>query len=235
MPANELLARTIAGEIVIAKRPGAAMKKWRELFGVTQGALARELRISPSVLSDYEAGRRNSPGAAFVRNLVRGLIKIDAKTGTRIVQKISDSAAQTPAIMAQYESKKALDNRTLIRAIHGRIIANKKEAYENKLYGYTLIDSLQAILSLSEQDFKLLYGRNKKRALIFTKVQLGRSPMIAVKVTNPKPSMVVLHGLAPDEVDALAKKIATIEKIPLIVSQIEKEEELVKKLAHATM
>jgi putative transcriptional regulator len=54
--------------------------------------------------------------------------------------------------------------------------------------------------------------------------------MIAIKVTKPKPRLIVLHGLPPKKVDRLALKIATIEKIPLVVSKIRSEEELVKKL-----
>ena len=75
-----------------------------------------------------------------------------------------------------------------------------------------------------------IYGSSEDRALIFTKVHLGRSPMIAIKVTHPKPKMVVLHGLKPKSVDKLAIKIAKLERIPLIVSKIQSEEDLVTSL-----
>ena len=80
-------------------------------------------------------------------------------------------------------------------------------------------------------DFVRLYGLTTERALIFTRVNLGRSPMIAIKVTQPKPSVVVMHGLNPKAVDKLAIKIADIEKIPLIISTLESEEELVSRLS----
>ena len=51
--------------------------------------------------------------------------------------------------------------------------------------------------------------------------------MIAVKVTQPKPSMIVLHGLAASKVDKLAVHIAEKENIPLAVSNIKSEDELV--------
>jgi putative transcriptional regulator len=54
--------------------------------------------------------------------------------------------------------------------------------------------------------------------------------MIAVKVTQPKPGMIVLHGLAPNRVDKLAKHIAENEKIPLVVSKVKTEGELIERL-----
>jgi putative transcriptional regulator len=66
-----------------------------------------------------------------------------------------------------------------------------------------------------------LYGNTPERALIFTKVETGRSPLIAVKVgrfsTDMKPSVIVLHGL-DEKVDAVAIKIAEAEKIPLLTT-----------------
>jgi len=54
--------------------------------------------------------------------------------------------------------------------------------------------------------------------------------MIAIKVTKPKPSLVVFHGVSPKEVDKLAIKIAEAEKIPLAVSMTENEEKLISDL-----
>ncbi|MFH1722368.1 MAG: helix-turn-helix domain-containing protein [Candidatus Altiarchaeota archaeon] len=233
MYSDEKLARSIAGEIVLSNSPGKTIRKWRELFGVNQGRLADQLKLSPSVVSDYESGRRKSPGTQFTGKLVRALIKIDEESGGKIITTISDTQ-KTQAIIDQVEYDKPINNKKLIRCVQGRVLANKEEAYTKKIYGYTIIDSIQAILSLGEQEFRLLFGRNKSRALIFTKVHLGRSPMIAVKVTSPKPNMVILHGLESREVDKLAIKIAKIEKIPLVLSQIENEEELVKKLTGLT-
>jgi len=54
--------------------------------------------------------------------------------------------------------------------------------------------------------------------------------MIALKVTQPKPAMVLLHGLQPENVDKLAIKIAEISNTPLIVSAIKEEEKLIEKI-----
>ena len=58
----EQLAVTIAGEITLSKDPGGSMKKWREIFGISQTELADYLKVSSSTISDYEGGRRKSPG-----------------------------------------------------------------------------------------------------------------------------------------------------------------------------
>ncbi|MEM2514517.1 MAG: helix-turn-helix domain-containing protein, partial [Candidatus Bathyarchaeia archaeon] len=58
---REELMRRIAGEIILSESPGRIMKKWRNLFELTQAEVARLMGISPSVLSDYENERRKSP------------------------------------------------------------------------------------------------------------------------------------------------------------------------------
>ena len=55
------LAEKMAGEITLSDSPGKALKQWRESFQIPPGILAEELGVSPSVISDYESGRRKSP------------------------------------------------------------------------------------------------------------------------------------------------------------------------------
>ncbi|MHA2374126.1 MAG: helix-turn-helix domain-containing protein, partial [Candidatus Thorarchaeota archaeon] len=65
--ARERLARRIAGEIALSDHPGKTMRVWRERFRLPQIVLADYLNISPSVISDYESGRRKSPGTTTIR------------------------------------------------------------------------------------------------------------------------------------------------------------------------
>ena len=67
--------------------------------------------------------------------------------------------------------------------------------------------------------FYQIYGRTSERALIFTGVSTGRSPMVAVRISSLKPALVVLHGLK--EVDKLAVKIAEKENIPLLLTDLD--------------
>jgi len=83
------------------------------------------------------------------------------------------------------------------------------------IWGYTVIDSKKAIVEMLPDQFQKIYGRSTARALIFTGVRSGKSPMVAVRVSNLKPGAVVLQGLVPSQVDPIAKKIAEVENIPL--------------------
>lgn len=225
---RDILAKNIAGEITLAENPAKAMRKWREIFGINQKELAEILKISPSVISDYESGRRKSPGVEFIRKFINGLISLDIKKDISIVKKFS-SSKRSEAILDIREFLSPISGRRFIKYINGKIVANTN-LIDRDIWGYTVIDSIKAILDLSEREFIQLYGLNTERALIFTKVHLGRSPMIAIKVTKPKPNMVVFHGLKPYEVDRLAIKIAETEKIPIVVSMLDTEKDLVENL-----
>ncbi|MFH0861327.1 MAG: helix-turn-helix domain-containing protein [Candidatus Altiarchaeota archaeon] len=225
---KEYIAKNIAGEITLSAEWQNSMRKWREIFGVSQINLARHLDMSPSVISDYESGRRKSPGIGFVRRVVDGLIDIDLEEGGDVIKKLA-LKPETEAILDMREFLNPIDAEIMIKKLRGKTIANKNLT-NRKLWGYTVIDSIKAILEMSEIDFPRIYGSTTQRALIFTKVKMGRSPMIALKVTQPKPSMVIFHGLEPKSVDKLAVKIAKMENIPLVVSTLESEDELMEKL-----
>src|SRR2546430_10633460 len=55
------LREKIAGEIALSEQPGKTMRKWREGLRVSQTDLAHHMRVSPGVISDYEAGGRPAP------------------------------------------------------------------------------------------------------------------------------------------------------------------------------
>ena len=54
--------KRIAGDIVLSDTPGKTIQKWRNIFKIPQRVLAKEVGVMPSVISDYENGRRKSPG-----------------------------------------------------------------------------------------------------------------------------------------------------------------------------
>lgn len=91
-----------------------------------------------------------------------------------------------------------------------------------------MVDSIRAILEMSSEEFLKLYGWTTERALVFTKVTTGRSPMIAVRVQGLKPAVIVLHGVK--RLDELAVKLAERERIPLVVSKASNENELINGL-----
>ncbi len=228
------LSTKIAGEISLSKDPSKTIKKWRELFGVSQSELARYLNTTPSVVCDYESGRRKSPGAKVVRKFVYAVIQADADRGYPFVknyEKSHLSQANSEVIIDLREFGSPLTVNSLCEAVSGEIVSGN-EHHDTMVYGYTVIDSIKAILELSSDDFLRLYGATTQRALVFTKVSYGRSPLIAVRVSSIKPKVVVMHGVT--EIDKLGQKIAKMERIPVILTNIELDKMLKDLRRHAT-
>ncbi len=209
---KEFLAKMIAGDVIMARRPGEAMKKWRELFRVSQVELAREMSVSPSVISDYEGGRRKSPGTRFVKRWVMALLSIDEARGGKLIMELSRlERLRGGAILDIREFPRPISIKEFCDAIRAEIVACREEA-DRRIYGYTLIDSIKAMYTLSGWEFLQIFGQTSERALIFTRVRHGRSPMVAIRISMLKPGAVVMHGAKPDK---LAMDLAELEKIPL--------------------
>jgi putative transcriptional regulator len=225
--AEASLAKAIAGEITLSDNPAKTLKKWREIFGANQKQLAERIRVSASVISDYESGRRKNPGAIYIKKTVEALLTFDSKKGGELAQRLNKDDRET-AILDLREFLEPITARKLIEKVKGKVVSGGN--LSRVLWGYTVVDSIQAILSLSHMEFAKIYGSTTERALVFTKVGTGRSPMIALKVTQPKPAVVVLHGLSPSSVDKLAIKIAGLSEIPLVVSTIRGENKLIESL-----
>ncbi len=217
----EGLQSKIAGEIALSETPGGTMKKWREIFGITQAELGEHLGISASTISDYEGNRRKSPGIGVVRRFVEALIAIDSKRGGQIVQKFSEENKET--FFEVHEFATSISGVDFMKLIKGKAIANEELLEKKKVYGYTLINSIKVILDLPSAEFPKLYGAMSERAFIFTQVSTGRSPMVVIRVSPMKPSIVVMHDLNDKDVDKLALKIAQKEQLPIITTNMSVE------------
>lgn len=223
------LAEKMAGEITLSEKPGETLKKWRLNFDIAQTDLSGYLSVSPSVISDYESGRRKSPGTLIVSKIVEALLDIDAQRGGQKIhayEGILYTDSTSKAVYATYEYTYPMQVAKLATLIEGDIVY---KGIEKPLYGFSVIDSKKAILELSSHEFQNLYGWSTERAMTFTKVTTGKSPMVAIRVTNLKPAAVVLHGLRGNEVDPLAKKMAEIDRIPLLATTMDIDE-LIEKL-----
>ncbi|MBI3413306.1 MAG: helix-turn-helix domain-containing protein [Candidatus Aenigmarchaeota archaeon] len=228
--AKESLARKIAGEIVLSEEAGKTIQKWRNIFKIPQRVLANYIKITPSVISDYESGRRKSPGIKVVKKMVGAMISIDEAGGGKVTRQFSENGNQLPitkAIIDIKEFDKGVGIEEFCEAMSANVVAGKESSHQ-EVYGYTIVDSLRAILEFSYSDLVKLYGITTKRALIFTNTSTGRSPMVAIKVTNLRPALIILHGAR--EVDEIAKRIADVEGIPLAVSKLAKVEDVVAAL-----
>ncbi|MBR9681105.1 MAG: helix-turn-helix domain-containing protein [Candidatus Altiarchaeota archaeon] len=221
----------MAGEIVLSENPGKIIRKWREIFGASQKDLSRKLKISSSVISDYESGRRKSPGSKLVSKIVAALIDIDEDKGSTVIQeytKLLEGSRFFEAILAIKEFSEPRKIKDLVKSVEGEFLVGEKNI-ENNVYGYTVIDSVKAIMELSPLELAMIYGTTTQRALIFTRVTHGRSPMLAIKLTSLRPSMVVLHGPVKDP-DPLAMELAKRERIPLVLSHVKEIEDLIENL-----
>ncbi|MFH1094911.1 MAG: transcriptional regulator [Candidatus Micrarchaeota archaeon] len=216
---TEKLKTEIAGEISLSQYPGSTMKKWREIFAITQTDLANHLKLSCSTISDYEGNRRKSPGTGIIRRFVDSLFDIDKSRGNIILSKLTSGIEKSDQFFETHEFATSMSAVDFAKVLNAKVVANEDLMKVKKIYGYTLMDSLKIILEMPFNQFPKLYGTMSERAFIFTQVSTGRSPMVVIRVTPMKPSLVVLHGI--DEVDALALKIAEREQIPVLVTKMD--------------
>jgi putative transcriptional regulator len=206
----------IAGEICLSEDPGKTIRKWREQFKISQQELSKHLNVSPSVISDYEAGRRKSPGIVTVRKIVDAFLEIDERTGGSTLKQYS-LAAKTDSIISIKEFAVEVLASDLVSTIDGENLT-PAISLDRHIHGYTVIDSIRAITSLSSFDYLKIYGWSSQRALVFTGVKFGRSPMIAIRAHPLKPAIVVYQK--PEQVDELAIRLAELEGIPLVRTKL---------------
>ncbi|NMC09593.1 MAG: helix-turn-helix domain-containing protein [Methanothrix sp.] len=222
--ARGLLAEKIAGEITLSQTPGETLKRWRRNFGITQTELSNYLGISPSVISDYESGRRKSPGIMIVSKIIDALLRIDESHGCNILRAYEDMWGDIlgiDSICSVCEYKDPIPLAEMVSKLNAEVLFGMTDI---TIWGYTIIDSMKAIVEMLPDQFQKIYGRSTARALIFTGVRSGKSPMVAVRVSSLKPGAVVLQGLTRLEVDPVAVRIAEIENIPLLTTHFSVDE-----------
>src|SRR5512137_3186362 len=218
------LAEKMAGEITLSDSPGHALKKWRMNFEIAPGILADRLGVSPSVISDYESGRRKSPGTAVVGKIVDTLLAMDEENGGKHIQKYSTmlfSNVEDDVIYDIHEYATAIPLKDFSEAIGCTLLYG---SIEQVLFGYTVVNSLNAIMQLSSDEFNRIYGWSTERALVFTEVSNGKSPMVAIRVTPFKPRCVVLQGITPEEIHPLVPRLAERDRITLMATPMGVEE-----------
>ena len=214
---KEALLEKMAGEITLSEQAGPTLRKWRETFGFSQSELAARLEINPSVISDYESGRRKSPGIATIKRMVEAMVAMDEERGGHVMARFHSLINPSEGILDIVEYRRNVPAMEFVEAIEGRALV-LADIEEKKVQGYTLIDAVQAISSLNANDYVRVYGWSSERALVFSGIKYGRSPMIAVRVHPMKPSIMVYHK--PEDVDKLAYRLAEYEQIPLITTDL---------------
>ena len=218
MNIKDALSEKIAGEITLSPKPGQTIRKWRNVFGISQTELANFLQLSPSVVSDYESGRRKSPGIQTVKKIIDAFICIDEKHGAKIIHQYDSMIETQEGIMEIMEYPYSIPADKFIKEVEGNILTNNKIGLKKNVKGFTLVDSVKTIEAINSGDYNKLYGWSTERAIIFTGIRYGRSPMIAIRVHPVKPTVVIYHR--PGSVDSLAIKLADRENIPLVTTNM---------------
>jgi putative transcriptional regulator len=221
----------MAGEIALSDYPGQAMRMWRERFRLPQITLAEYLGISPSVISDYESGRRKSPGTATIRRFVRALLSLDERNGGQViaafVRLMDVSLVDLNIILAMSDFTESMTLKEFCKILKCAIKTGE-DLLGREIFGYSVVDVERAVKELDSDAFVKLFGATTDRCLLFTNVKTGRSPMIAIKSQEFRPTMVVLHGIS--EVDRLALELSEQMKIPLAISKLGSVDELIRQL-----
>jgi len=215
------LAEKMAGEITLSDSPGHALKKWRMNFEIAPGILADRLGVSPSVISDYEGGRRKSPGTAVVGKIVDTLLTMDEENEGKHIQKFSTmlfSNVEDDVIYDIHEYAAAIPLKDFSEAIGCTLLCG---SMDQVLFGYTVVNSLNAIMQFSSDEFNRIYGWSTERAVVFTNVSTGKSPMVAIRVTPFKPRCVVLQGLDIADVHPIVEKMAERDHITVMCTMMD--------------
>ncbi len=234
---DESLAMTIAGEIALSDNPGGTIHKWRNIFRIHQNQIAEKMNVTPSVISDYESGRRKSPGVVVIRKIVNALLEVDRKNGDvkKEFQSVGPNDILSDAIIDMQDYAEPIAIMDFLDIVKGTY-ATEPSGIEQKIRGYILVDSLNAVLKLSAQEMSRLHSLAQRRAVIFTGVSSGKSALVAAKVTNLKPCVIMFHGIP--KLDPLAERIAKAENIPVILSRIKHIDEVIlalKKISRARL
>ena len=227
MNIKDTLSEKIAGEITLSPKPGQTIRKWRGVFKISQTELAGHLKLSPSVISDYESGRRKSPGIQTIKKIIEAFIEIDENHGGKIIHQYNSMIETQEGILEIMEYPYTIVADAFIKEIEGNILTSNQMGLKKSVKGFTLVDSVKTIETINSGDYNRLYGWSTERAIIFTGIRYGHSPMIAIRVHPVKPTVVVYHK--PGSVDSLAIKLADRENIPLVVTSLPLDD-LKKKL-----
>ena len=132
------LTRRMAGEIVISEKPGDTLKKWRTIFKLSQKNLASLLNVKPSVVCDFEKGRRASPGIGTVRKFVEAMVEYDKARGGKIVSSMFAKDNKSAVYdIREFNTGTAISK--LIKDIGGEILSGNEDILERPIYGLSLI------------------------------------------------------------------------------------------------
>jgi putative transcriptional regulator len=232
---NDLeLLQIILGDIAANENYGLVMKKWRELFNITQSRIAKELQIKQSVISDYENNRRKSPGIEFIRKYTQSLINIGKKERKKEYETIIEDLGLKKEVNKLFagEFKTKIGSKEVINLLNGtQILAQPSQSsFQNYLF---FSDKITNIVT-KQPSYKLLKDLKSKKetVYIFSHVRTGKVPLILLKMMSKlnrleMPKLIIFQSKG-FKLSSFARKIAKNNNISIAVTREEKEN--IKKL-----
>lgn len=213
------LETKISGEIVFSRNPGRKMREWRKMFNTTQSKLSTQMKVSPSVISDYETGRRGNPGINMIKKYVSALIQIDRERGGDLIRKYSAMTflKRGKGIIDISTFSKSMTIQKFCDLIEAKILV--KQNLKNKVNGYIIVDTKRAVTAMSPWELTRMYSKNPERALIFTNLFNGVACVYGAKMSSIvgfRPRLIVLN--TKDQVK-LAKGLAEKIMVSLALSK----------------
>src|SRR3989442_8703062 len=146
------------------------MRKWRTEFRITQTDLAKHMRVSPSVISDYESGRRTSPGIRTIKKLVDAILEIDRRTGQKVAKRYEEFSDVIPSMKEFSMGMRAAD---FLRKIDGRPLTHAT-TLRRGLNRDTGVDSIKGVTTFGATGYLKIFWGSNERAPPFTGGKDGR-------------------------------------------------------------
>ena len=171
--------------------------------------------LEPARLQRIEAGDEE-PTLAELRLIVDALLDHDLARGSDTLRRYGRARPSDPILLLE-EFEQSLPALRLLEAISAEHIGGPGPG-DATVDGVTLLDSVKAILHFEPPDYLRIHGASGRRALVFTEVSHGRSPMVAIRTHPIKPGLVIMHQ--PGRIDELAVQLAAAEEIPLARTEL---------------
>lgn len=223
------LMQLILGDIAANENYGLVMKKWRDLFNLTQSTIARELDIKQSVISDYENNRRKSPGIQFLRKYTKAIIKLGKEDNreqyNKLINRFNIKYGSKGLVEGDFDKK--LSIKQVLDLLNATQILSIKTSPEFTNYIF-FSDNISSIIT-EEPSYKLLKGlkTKDKRVFIFSNVKTGRVPLIALKILTKlnkiqMPKLVVFQT-EKFKLSSFTRKLAKKNNISIALTNMSNE------------
>jgi putative transcriptional regulator len=214
------LKQEIAGEICISGNSGNTLKKWQNIFEISQISLARQMKLTGSTISDYENGRRNNPSINFVQRFVNALIDIDLKRKAQIIKKLITLPIEQVVETKEFKKGIKVKHTDGLKDLEQINLKNPNEL----VFGITYLDAF-SIPEFESNDLQKIFGKTNKRILYIQNAHNTLAIHLFLKslklATNMNPGVLVLET-ALENKDEILKTLDI--NVPIYISTKLKDE-----------